>query len=79
MGRYVQMAEPLVNTPLESPVIEGVKGRYFLPVLPLLLLCLPELKIEEESERFCTRIAMVLIVFANAWMVTRLFGMVMAV
>ncbi len=69
----------LVNTPLDSPVIEGVQGRYFLPVLPLLLLCLPEVRIEEESERLCSKVSMILIVFANAWMVTRLFGMVMAV
>lgn len=69
----------LVNTPLESPVIEGVQGRYFLPVLPLLLLCLPEVRIEEESERLCSKASMILIVFVNAWMVTRLFGMVMAV
>ena len=38
-----------------------------------------ELKIEEESERLCSKVSMILIVFVNAWMVTRLFGMVMAV
>ncbi|MBN1892047.1 MAG: DUF2142 domain-containing protein, partial [Clostridiales bacterium] len=36
-------------TPLENKVIEGVQGRYFLPVLPLVGLCIynKHIKIDE--------------------------------
>ena len=43
-------------TPLDSPVVEGVQGRYFLPVLPLALLALRDRRItlEQPIERILT-------------------------
>ena len=64
-------------TPLDSEYIQGVQGRYYLPMLPLLLMCIPEMELGEESEKKISRTAIYIIVFVNAWMLSRLFQMIM--
>jgi uncharacterized membrane protein len=38
------------HTPLDNPVIEGVQGRYFLPLLPLVYVALssPSLRVQRD-------------------------------
>lgn len=35
----------LIWTPVGAQIVEGVQGRYFLPLLPMVLLCLPALRL----------------------------------
>ena len=43
-------------TPIASDVIEGVQGRYFLPILPLIFICLGKIKIKYYGKLDVTKI-----------------------
>lgn len=54
LGAFVLML--VIYTPVGSVVIEGVQGRYFLPLLPLFLLCLDSghVRIDDHASRWLT-------------------------
>ena len=61
-------------TPLSSPVVEGVQGRYLLPVIPFVFMCLKSDKVVRTAGRDET------LIFAmcamNCYVVLRLFSIV---
>ena len=61
-------------TPMSSPVVEGVQGRYLLPVIPFVFLCLKSDKVVRTAGRDET------LIFAmcamNCYVVLRLFSIV---
>ena len=64
----------LAYTPMSSTHIEGVQGRYLLPVLPLLLFCIPGdwIRVENRQERGIIWLFTVL----NAYVLIRVYATV---
>ena len=64
-------------TPKDYEWIEGVQGRYFIPVLPLLLLSLPTIQVAEDVEQRIKKYSIFGICYVNAIMIVRLYQLVM--
>lgn len=64
----------LAYTPVSSPVIAGVQGRYFLPLLPILLMSLKNKLV--ILGRNADRSILYLMCCANGYVLVRLFGIV---
>ena len=61
-------------TPLSSPVVEGVQGRYLLPVIPFVFLCLKNDKVVRTAGRDETLVFYMCAM--NCYVVLRLFSIV---
>lgn len=61
-------------TPLSSPVILGVQGRYFLPMLPVLLLLIPNRMIKLEKDP--TYVILSQMVACDAFALFRLYSVI---
>ena len=64
----------IAYTPMSSIYIEGVQGRYLLPVLPILLLCIPGdwISVREEA----VRLTLITFVISESYVLIRIFATV---
>lgn len=62
-------------TSWDSEFIDGVQGRYIVPVLPLMLMCVPTVGIKEKTQKILMRVVVFGISFINALMLIRMYQM----
>ena len=63
----------IVATPVGNGMIIGIQGRYFLPIVPLLLLLFSAPKLKRMNPALLTVAMLGLVIATNGWVLFKLF------
>ena len=63
-------------TQIESPEIQGVQGRYFIPIMPILLLLLGDIKV--KSEYSSNRLTKMICLYSLIFLIYTMFSLIIS-